>query len=601
MYSFKFDFHLITFFNLHLIYIYTYIYLSFSESQEILNKHPPAKSSPATMNRYTSPSSFLTPPLLIIILPITALLLLIFLLPSFLSISSQIFQPTSSVRKSWDSINIFLVLFAILCGVFARRNDDASSPDEDEQKYIGVGNVSRDAACSKPVSVSDQWFDQYDHPKIYDTPPLPAISIKRNSSSYPDLRHESLWETGDERFRVFDDFEISKVRSSAISSDHRQLPLRRTQSELEHERTKTKVIPVDTFVLRHPLNPPTTPPPPPPPPPPAVRQKPRRIYHSIRNEERVEKAVENNGITENKTSPATPPRPPPPPPPPSYVRRGSEQRYGKLERRKSNATKEIKMVLSSFIQNQRKRKKKLKTKSAEIRQDHLLYSPPSESSYYNQSTAPATPLPPPPPPPSVFHGLFRKASKNKRVHSVPAPPPAPPPSSLTRSSKPKIHVPPPPPPPPAPATPTRGRIYPTATRRPPLPTRGNTFYEENINSGNQSPMIPMPPSPPPPPFKMPGMRFVVRAGFVKIGSSQSSRCSSPELEDTSLFSGKEESETTSLEGGGSGGCGGGSVFCPSPDVNVKADSFIARLRDEWRLEKMNSMREKGKMVAFASA
>ena len=40
---------------------------------------------------------------------------------------------------------------------------------------------------------------------------------------------------------------------------------------------------------------------------------------------------------------------------------------------------------------------------------------------------------------------------------------------------------------------------------------------------------------------------------------------------------------------------GGSVFCPSPDVNIKADSFIARLHDVWRLEKVNSMREKQKM------
>ena len=40
---------------------------------------------------------------------------------------------------------------------------------------------------------------------------------------------------------------------------------------------------------------------------------------------------------------------------------------------------------------------------------------------------------------------------------------------------------------------------------------------------------------------------------------------------------------------------GGSVFCPSPDVDIKADSFIARLHDGWRLEKLNSMREKQKM------
>ena len=40
---------------------------------------------------------------------------------------------------------------------------------------------------------------------------------------------------------------------------------------------------------------------------------------------------------------------------------------------------------------------------------------------------------------------------------------------------------------------------------------------------------------------------------------------------------------------------GWSVFYPSPDVNIEADSFIARLHDGWRLEKVNSMREKQKM------
>ncbi|KAK1365215.1 hypothetical protein POM88_040776 [Heracleum sosnowskyi] len=33
---------------------------------------------------------------------------------------------------------------------------------------------------------------------------------------------------------------------------------------------------------------------------------------------------------------------------------------------------------------------------------------------------------------------------------------------------------------------------------------------------------------------------------------------------------------------------GGSVLCPSPDVNVKADRFIARLRGEWKLDRMDS-------------
>lgn len=118
-----------------------------------------------------------------------------------------------------------------------------------------------------------------------------------------------------------------------------------------------------------------------------------------------------------------------------------------------------------------------------------------------------------------------------------------------------------------------------------------------INSGGQSPLIPMPP--PPPPFKMPGFKFVLRGDFVKIQSSPSSRCSSPDLEEFDHFSSsKDDAETVSLMDGDDGvGVGVGvPVFCPSPDVNAKAETFIARLRDGWKLEKINSLKEKQKIL-----
>lgn len=37
---------------------------------------------------------------------------------------------------------------------------------------------------------------------------------------------------------------------------------------------------------------------------------------------------------------------------------------------------------------------------------------------------------------------------------------------------------------------------------------------------------------------------------------------------------------------------GTAVFCPSPDVDNKADLFIARFREGLKLEKLNSIREK---------
>ncbi|EXB38899.1 hypothetical protein L484_027334 [Morus notabilis] len=100
--------------------------------------------------------------------------------------------------------------------------------------------------------------------------------------------------------------------------------------------------------------------------------------------------------------------------------------------------------------------------------------------------------------------------------------------------------------------------------------------------------------PPPPPFKVSEFNFVVRGDYVRIRSSQSSRCSSPELDDVDASSTKVEPEIVNVMDGGDGVMAG-SVSCPSPDVNIKADTFIARLYDEWRLEKINSLREKRKV------
>ncbi|KAI9191834.1 hypothetical protein LWI28_014170 [Acer negundo] len=527
-------------------------------------------------------------PILIVILPIFALLFLFFAVPPFLSVTSHIFRPSHTVKKSWDSLNVVLVLFAILCGILARRNDDVSETNQpvDENDVVVV-----DSDHKIDQTHSQQWFDQhYSERKVYDPSPEAVTAtgtrrLRRNSSSYPDLRQDSLWETGDDRFRFFDDFDIKhKFRSPAAVPENKNYGhLRRTRSDIEE--SQVKVIPVDTFVLRS-MPPPKspTPPPPPPPPPPAVSQKSRRTYQTVGRKERIK--VES--------APPPPPPPPPPrpaPPPPSQTGNQSEQKYVKLERKKSNAKKEIKMVLSSIL-----RKKKQKTKNISDYEDGSFRSP-REQPQYSTIPPPSPPPPPPPlpPPPSVFHSLFRKSSKSKKVHSVPPPAPPPPPQ---RSSKRKGRSQTPPPaPPPAPSTPP---LQPQPSRRrntgkPPLPTRANSnLYDEytmNISGGNQSPLNRMPPPPPLPPFVMAEPRFAVRGDFVSIHSSNSSRCSSPDhLEAEAESTQKVNNMTT--DGGDNGGGGSGSTTCPSPDVNAKADNFIARLRDEWRLERDNSIKEK---------
>ena len=97
---------------------------------------------------------------------------------------------------------------------------------------------------------------------------------------------------------------------------------------------------------------------------------------------------------------------------------------------------------------------------------------------------------------------------------------------------------------------------------------------------------------------MPEFKYVHRGDFVKIQSSPSSRCSSPDLEEVDVSSSKDDVETVSMmdsDDEAGVGVGGVPVFCPSPDVDAKAETFIARLKDGWKLEKINSMKEKKKI------
>ncbi|KAF4357138.1 hypothetical protein F8388_002343 [Cannabis sativa] len=140
------------------------------------------------------------------------------------------------------------------------------------------------------------------------TPPDTAtLRLRRSSSSYPDLRQQSVWDDNrhDQKFqfRFFDDFEIKKYRQT-VSFDHRH----RSRQRIEAEEDEIKEVSIDTFVVR-PSTPPKSPAPPPPPPPP-----PRRT-------EKVEKLDENcegdREFTKARSPPPTPPPLPALPPPPA--------------------------------------------------------------------------------------------------------------------------------------------------------------------------------------------------------------------------------------------------------------------------------------------
>ncbi|KAK4337945.1 hypothetical protein RND71_042432 [Anisodus tanguticus] len=615
---------------------------------------PPMWSQPTTtllrQRRRQPPSPpIINPVVLILLLPILTLLVLFFLVPPFLSHSTQILRP-NSVKKGWDSFNILLVVFAILCGVFARKNEDSTSPVE-RNRIVSTSDHSSNfnyGETRENIS-NDRWFEPSEE-KSYNFAPigLPETGVnrlRRSSSSYPDLRQVPQWETGENQSRFYDDFGVNLYRPAAEYDSHR--PLRREEPDV-------KVIPVDTFEICSSPPEPSTPEKPPVTlsKPPQANLKRTRSFHSVSRKDKVEMQSNETEVELNEKL-----EPPPPPSPPSLPKGLSPpvEKPQKLQQRKSG-TKELATAVASLY-NQSKRKRR--TKKRDIFEG-VSDSPPSAEQVLPPATPPPPPPPPPPLPPSkVFQNLFKKNRKSKRVHSdpsnVPAPPPPPPPppppnsifnnlfktgSKSKRFQQTTSSTPPPPPPPPPPSsilnnlfkhgtksrrfkspisTPTppppppppppqahvssRWRRSPShsqppepprrrssSSSKPPLPTKPvSSYYDDNLNSGSQSPLIRMPPPPPPPPFKMREMNFVPTGDFFRIWNAHSSRCTSPEIEDVDVDHVSVRSSSEVMDGGD---LTGPSVTCPSPDVNVKAATFIARLRDEWRLEKMNSFREK---------
>ena len=113
--------------------------------------------------------------------------------------------------------------------------------------------------------------------------------------------------------------------------------------------------------------------------------------------------------------------------------------------------------------------------------------------------------------------------------------------------------------------------------------RFHSSEEKNdvVITGNESPLIPIPP--PPPPFKLPAWKFRVQGDFVRVDSIGSSGSSVvDEVGDSPV--GQEASQCNSPSAG--------SLFCPSPDVDTKAHTFIERFRAGLKMEKINSMKEK---------
>jgi hypothetical protein len=483
-----------------------------------------------------SSSLFLNAGLLLVLLLVVAFFFIFVVFPSFLSFTSHIFRP-HLVKKSWDSLNLVLVLFAVACA-FLNRNQNNNNNNNNEDR--SVSNASQEANKSNP-STPHRWYEYSDRTVGYN-----AINRLRSSSSYPDLRQESAWVAEDERWRFCDDSHISNYRFPGSDQLHHRQPRREPPQE-EDSEMKTKTIAVDTFVVgREEVSsdsPPSPPPQPTPPPPKSVKRTAKRTsYEALGHHEKTENENPRKEDLEEAKSILQPP-----PPPPPVFEQAEQRSYGERNEKKrspgSSATKDFLISLT-------RKKKKRRQKSVENLDSILNSQPHSSLPLYPPPSPPPPPPPLPPPPSSVFHNLFSsKKAKTKKVHSVPPPAPAPPP-------------------------PPRAK----AARKPPLPAKTSSIFDENARSGNNSPVVPIPPPPPPPPFKMPEWKFVVQGDFVRIKSDTSSRSGSPDLDETD---GGDPTTSTSSP-----------MFCPSPDVDTKADSFIARFRANLKLEKMNSIKQK---------
>ncbi|XP_058106164.1 uncharacterized protein LOC131249413 [Magnolia sinica] len=535
-------------------------------------------------NHHRSSSLFLKPWFVFVVTPILGIFLLL-VIPSFFSFLGGVFRP-NHVKKSWDTLNLFLVAFAIICGILSRGGGDT------------VDNSSSDTIKHSEKSGSDdnhdrqipKWLNQYTtdpmQSHLVEETASPSTNFRRmrSSSSYPDLRRES-WVSGD-RSQFSDDIDLK----SRQKLDNHRRRRRRSYGEKDLDESAFKTIRVDTFEKISTSSPSI-------PqastsssrsPPPVVRQKARRTFQTIppkeEKEEKVDLEIKKSQQAQPPPPPTPPPPPPPTPPPPPPLLHQSEQKKSSRSNKKTSVgggAKDIKSALA-FLYHQRNRKKYKNRNNY----DTDLPSPPS--SHLPPSTAPPPP-PPPPPPASVFHQLFssKKTNKNKRIHSISAPPPPPPPPPPKKL---RARIVP---------TPTSNNLYnreenlssggasplipmppPPPARPAPMPTNDILYHGgENLSSGSRSPLIPMPP--PPPPFRMQALKFKVRGDFVRVQSGLSDSSDSSEFIEIAT----DESNAN---------VSNATVFCPSPDVNLKADTFIARFRAGLKLEKMNSIREKEK-------
>ncbi|KAI3789818.1 hypothetical protein L2E82_02622 [Cichorium intybus] len=585
----------------------------------------------AELYRRRASSLFFNFGVLIILLLLFAVLSMVFIIPSVISFTSQIFRP-NLVKRSWDSINLVLVLVALAFGFLSRNINNEQKSRFDN----GFDRSRSDLSTGPPVvspssSTPHQWYD------FPEQPIGGGLRRHRSTSSYPDLRElsqpwnhrtEVPWRFSDDThlhshrvlnydryyFRrepesdtkeVYVDTAVDLPKEDSYAPPP-QPPIPEEESyspspqppapeDESNSRPSQPPAPEDETYSPPPQLPtPQSLPPQPPAPRPSAKKKPIRTYHNVaaddgekhsrlevnevllpeteppvfQDSERKGETSRKRGKGERRRAKSSEPRklelpiddptPESQSPPRIWPEfQDSERNTGGVERKRTgaNATKRF---FTSFYQKKKKRQRQRSLDNL----DNLLRHPQPPVIFQLPPPSPPPPPPPPPPPhPSVLNNLFtpKKERRKKIPSAAPPPPPPPPPRSAAR----------------APRT-TITRVSPFITEKPRVPVKMSFFNGiDDTSSGGESPMSRIPPPPPMPPFKMPDWKFAVEGDYVRVQSTLSSGSVSPDGDEAHSPSSAAASP----------------LFCPSPDVDTKADTFIARFRAGLKLEKINSFNQ----------
>ncbi|CAL0324067.1 unnamed protein product [Lupinus luteus] len=411
------------------------------------------------------------------------------------------------------------------------NNTDGETPRSYsyQNQSFTVSETIQDYTKPNPERETQRSWYEYDYSDraAYSYKPFNGL---RSINSDPDLRQESSWVNSDERWRFYDDTHVNGYQ------ERRQV---KAVGEEEKEELSIKNVEVDTFEVNK-KEVPSVPPMPVVAPPSSaplphgkdVRRKGKGTYKAV--------GQARNHELGTKISQPPPPSSTTPPPPPSTTTPLPPPIRSK------SATKE-------FLTSLKGKKKKQRHRSLE-NFDRILNYPKPHSTLPSQPPPPQ--LSPPPPPPSVFESLFSsKKTKHKKTH--------------ISSSK---------------TEPVKG----VTTLKPRM---RESFYtlKETVSTSNESPLnIPIPPPPPPPPFNMPAWKFKVKGDFVIIDSISSTSNDFPDLEEVvESPNATNEVNECNINDDGEPEI---PLFYQIPDVDIKANTFIAKFRAGLRMENMNSIK-----------